>query len=316
MEEDKFKFENTNEFNIILINPTNIDSIDWKDKNYIDKLLELDSYKIIKTNPDNFVEILSDSLISKFKDRDNNEVKTQVIFEMPDYIFELLYVDNTKESNGKINIEVNGKVVGQVNGKIEGDTIVETEKNGIATLLNTNGDIIYGNALLLKTYLPSLSKQMLIVDTDINDVKSILDSRVKTNVVIYDSEWSDTVVIGNMEEFAKNFFEDSYIKLEIPFLLHNINIWYETCDGCSKTLCGNILDKPIYKCIWFTMITDEYRGSITLKEVNKIINISKHLEFPFNSKSEWLIEEDDDYSRKVIKNKYRILDLAYNELVK
>jgi hypothetical protein len=314
MEEENFIFENTNEFNIIIINPTNIDSIDWKDKNYIEKLLELDSYTIINTKPDTFVEILSDTLISKFKDRDNNEVKTQVIFEMPDYIFELLYVDNTKSSDGKINVEVNGKVVGQVEG--DADTIVETEKNGIATLLNTNGDVVYGNALLMKTYIPSLSKQMLIVDTDINDVKTILESRVKTNIVVYDGEWSDSVAIGNIEEFAKNFFEDAYIKLEIPFLLHNINIWYETCDGCSKTLCGNILDKPIYKCIWFTIITDEYRGSITLKEVNKIINISKYLEFPFNSKSEWLGEEEDDYNRKVIKNKYRILDLAYNELVK
>ncbi len=61
------------------------------------------------------------------------------------------------------------------------------------------------------------------------------------------------------------------------------------------------------------MITDEYRGSIYLDEVKKIINISNIMNFPFNPKSEWLNNEKDEFSRKVIKNKYKILDLAYHE---
>ena len=38
------------------------------------------------------------------------------------------------------------------------------------------------------------------------------------------------------------------------------------------------------------------------------------MDFPFNAKKEWLDDEKDEFSRKVIKNKYKILDLAYNEL--
>ena len=186
--------------------------------------------------------------------------------------------------------------------------------NNIASLLNTNGNKVYGNAFLIKTHVPSLSKSILITNTIINNIKEILDNRVKTNIVIYDGEWSNKIVIGNLDDFAKSFFDEEFKKFETPFLLHNINIWYELCDGFSTKICGKILERPIYKCFWFTMITDEYRGSIYLNEVTKIIEISNKIDFPFNAKKEWIDDEKDEFSRKVIKNKYKILDLAYHEL--
>ena len=39
------------------------------------------------------------------------------------------------------------------------------------------------------------------------------------------------------------------------------------------------------------MNTDEFRGSLSLDEVQKIIKISHHLEFPYTTKDEWIIDE-------------------------
>lgn len=286
---NQLKFENSDNFNVILIKPDKIDHLNWFDDNYTLNIIELNCYEIINTDKNNFLEIISEKLnLKKFENKSDLEVTTQVICEIPQYIYELIYINDLTEKDDEIN--------------------------NVASLLNTNDNKIYGNAFLIKTYVPSLSKSILITDIIIYNIKDILDSRVKTNLVIYDGEWSNKIVTGNLEDFAKSFFDDEYKKFETSFLLHNINIWYELCDGCSTKLCGNILERPIYKCIWFTMITDEYRGSIYLNEVEKIINISNKINFPFNPKKEWIDEETDEYSRKVIKNKYKVLDLAYYEL--
>ena len=58
--------------------------------------------------------------------------------------------------------------------------------------------------------------------------------------------------------------------------MHNINIWYTTAIDGNKTLCGTLVDKYVDKCIWFTMKSDEYRGNLTLDEVNKIIYLSNN----------------------------------------
>lgn len=287
--DSQLTFENNDDFDIILIKPDTIDHLDWFHENYTLDLIKLDCYEIINANKNNFLEIISKKLnLEKFKDKTNLEVTTQVIFEMPYYIYELIYVNELTEKDDIIN--------------------------NVASLLNTNENKIYGNAFLMKTFIPSLSKSILITNVAISHIKEILDNRVKTNIVIYDGEWSNKIVSGNLEEFAKSFFDEEFKKFETPFLLHNINIWYEPCDGCSTKICGKILERPIYKCFWFTMITDEYRGSIYLDEVKKIIDVSNKMVFPFNAKKEWIDDEKDEFSRKVIKNKYKILDLAHYEL--
>jgi hypothetical protein len=282
-------FENENNFDILLIKPCSIEHLNWSDPNYVEQLLKLDCYTIINTNSENFIDCLTESLeLIKHKDKPNLEVKTQVICDCPNYLFEILYIENLTESE---------------------DTL-----NEVGTLINTNGEKLYGNILFLKTYLPSLSKSMVLDNASLPDIHFILDNRANTKIVIYDDEWSNVIVRGNMDDYAKTFFDEPYVKCEIAFLLYNINIWYETCDGCSTKICGNILNKPIYKCLWFTMLTDEYRGSITLEEVQKIISVSKQMDLPFTAKNEWIEDEKDQYKRDVVKNKYRVLDMAYNEL--
>lgn len=302
MDENKLKFENKNDFQLLLIKPCygehnlsdeniskiqSIDKLNFNSETYTDDIIKIDAYEDVLCNSDIFIDIITDKLlIDKYNKDSNIEVESQVISEIPNYIYELLYIKNINKDQEPFN--------------------------EIASLLNTNDDKIYGNALLMKTYIPSLSNSILIDNCILDNIKSILDSRVNTNIVIYDSEWSNKIVKGHLEDFANEFFDGNYSKCEIPFLLHNINIWYEICEGCSNTTCGKILEKPIYKCFWFTMITDNFRGNLYLDEVTKIINISNKLDFPFNAKAEWIDEETDEYGRKIIKNKYKILDLANN----
>ena len=297
--EKQLIFENINYFNVILIKPYDIDDLDWNDSNYTNDIIELDCYKILNVNSDNFI----DNIIKELNIETFSEIKSQIICEMPNYIYEIIYIQN--DDNNSQNFLI----------------------NNIASLLNTNCEKIYRNAILMKTYIPSLSKSILIKDCTLNDIKYILDSRVKTNIVLYDNnlnKFNNNIVIGDIELFAKQYFTDDYKKLEIPFLLHNINIWYQLCEfclldnkikcKCINNLCGKILETPIYKCIWFTMITDDYRGSLYLDEVLKIINISNKMSYPYNVKPEWLNDEKDEFNRPVIKNKYKILDFVSTEL--
>jgi len=287
MDENKLKFENKDDFQLILIKPCSINDLDFYSNTYTNDIIKIDTYENIICNSDNFIDTITDKLlISKYNSHKSIQVETQVISEIPNYIYELLYIQNITKENEPLN--------------------------EIASLLNTNDEKIYGNAILMKTYIPSLSNSIVIVNCLLEHIKNILDSRINTNIVVYDCNWSDKIIKGPLEEFAEEFFDGKYLKLEIPFLMHNINIWYELCDGCSISLCGKILEKPIYKCFWFTMITDNYRGNLYLTEVNKIIKLSNKLEFPFNAKPEWLEDETDEYGRKIIKNKYKILDLVNN----
>jgi hypothetical protein len=287
---DKIVLENKNNFNFLTIGLNDISSLNWADPKYIDKILELNIYSIITTKSEEFLNDIVKYLdVNKYNEKGDSMIETQLIAEFPEYIYEMLYINNVEKK--------------------------DEYKNDLGSLLITNGEKIFGNIVILKTYLPNNSDNMIFVDTIKEDVKTILDNRIKTKLVIYDGDWSEQVVVGNLEDYAKEFFDDTFLKLEIPFLKHNINIWYEKLEGCKHDVCGKILEKPIYKCLWFTMISDEYRGSISLNEVKKIIALSYKLNFPYEPKKEWDNNEKDEYGRNKIKNKYRILEKAYQELL-
>jgi hypothetical protein len=284
----KFNFENTTEFNMLLINVNSLESLKWSDNDYLDKIINLNLYKLIETIPDNFLNNIVEYLdVNKFNEKSNVMVETQIVAEFPEFIYEIIFLNNIPKE--------------------------DINKNDLATMLITNGDTIYGNVLLMKTKLPVDNKQMIIINSDTSDIKFILENRINTKIVTFDDEWEEKIVIGSLDDYAKTFFEnESYLKYEFPFLSHNINIWYQKLDGGNNVnICGKILEKPIYKCLWFTMISDEYRGSLSLNEVKKIIELSYDLNYPYKPYDEWICEEKDQYDRKVIKNKYRVLEMAF-----
>jgi hypothetical protein len=288
MEEYKVKMENNNFFDCLIIKSSKINHLNWADPNYTSNLMKENIFEIIKTNNDNFVEFLSVNLNVNNYSTQNLIVKTEIISEEPNNVYELMYVDleNEKEYNKEENL------------------------NEMASLVNTNGEKIYSNAILFKNYIPSLTDSMYLCDISKKDLENILYNRVHTKIVCYNEKWKEEIIKGDLNIFANDFFDDEYKKIEIPFLMHNINIWY--MEGYEyERPCGNLINKNIEKCIWFTMKNEEYRGNLTLDEVKKIICLSEKLS-DYKTPEELLEEKNDSLGRKIINNKYKVLDYMYN----
>jgi hypothetical protein len=290
---EKIIMEKNENFDCLVIKTGSISNLGWSDPNYTKKIIQLDLFDLITVNQDNFFEVLVSKLnIKAYSDIKNLSVKNEIVAEEPYYLYELLYVDLEKETKYHTNENI----------------------NELASLINTNGDKIYSNAILFRNYLPSLSDSMILTTVTKTDLERILFERVHTKVVLWDDTFMEDFVIGDLNEYAKVFFSGEYFEmLEIPFLMHNINIWYQvdsTGGLVGEKVCGNIIKKPIEKCIWFTMKSDEYRGNLTIDEVNKIIYLSKILS-NYQTPSEYTEEKNDTLGRKIIYNKYKVLDHMY-----
>jgi len=286
----EIKMENTTDFDVLIINKGKLEGLEWNDPNYIAKIFKLNLCTIFTMNKDNFLLNVGKILeTDKYYDT-NTTVMNEIIGEEPYYMYELLYVDLTKHPK------------------------YHTDTNDLATLVNTNSEKIYTNAIVLKTYLPPLSDSMKFESVSCEDLQRVLYHRGYTKVVLYRNYEYVQENISNLEEFAETFFEgEFYKKTELAFLSHNINIWYvPSIEEKEKTVCGNLINEPVEKCIWFTMNTNTIRGNITLTEVKKIIFLSTKLD-SYNPNIDWTDMKLDKLGRLIIKNKYRILDEKYNE---
>jgi len=289
---DKIKMENNNDFEVLVVKPGSIQSVSWMDPNYSNRLVELDLFQSVTTNQNNFFEVISVNLdVNKYTVKELY-VKNEIIGEEPYYLYEMIYIDLEKEPQYH----------------------TDENSNEFASLLNINGDKVYSNAIIFKNYLPPLTDSMYLESVTKNDIARLLRKRVHTNIVTcYEGKWVECECVGDLNNFAEHFFEDEkYEKIEIPFLMHNINIWFTTALDGDKTLCGTLVKQPIDKCIWFTMKTDEFRGNLTLDEVNKIIYSPKKLS-NFMTPSDLTEEKIDYLGRKIIYNKYKVLDLLFNK---
>lgn len=285
------KFENKNDFEILVISPNNIESYDYNNPGYVTKLVNENFNKIVKVSPENFMEkIASNFEINKFSGEDRNIV-TQVFYDKPEYFYEILFLDvRTKEHK------------------------IPENENQFASMINTQGEKIYGNAIIIKTFIPNKdNKSMLFSKMGKSDLFEIIDSRANTKVVVYeDGQFREEVVRGDMDVFCKNLFEEDFFKkIELSFLYHNLNVWYCPSEYGTE-LSNKLIPGKIEAAVFFTKICEEYRGNITLDEVKKIVELSKTLE-NFGLEKRWIEEEKDDLGRRVIKNKYKVLEYAWRE---
>jgi len=285
------KFENTTNFDIIIIGPNDIDSFDYNNPGYATKLVNENFNRVVHTSPDNFIETVSDNLdVNKYEEGDRNAI-TQVFYDKPEYFYEMMFLDiKTDKFKTKEN------------------------ENQFATMLNLENEKIYGNVIILKTYIPNdKEKSMTFSDISKDDLFEIIDSRVNTKVVIFeDGEFREDIVRGDLDIYCKNLFEeDHFQKKDLMFLNHNLNIWYLK-NEYGTILSEKLISGKIEYAVFFSMKSDDYRGNITLDEVKKIVELSKSLEH-FGLKPEWVSEEKDNLNRNIIKNKYKVLNYAWKE---
>lgn len=285
------KILNQKPFQILLIEPGSISKLDWNNPNYLQTLISMPFIKSYETEADLFFNKLED-LLQIGSDGTNFHLMTEMIADEPNYNYEIIYVDTLNKKSGM-------------------------EFNELASMLHVNNEIVKGNCVIIKNYIPTLDisgNTMSFSDMTSSELYKILRRRGFTTVVTWEDDWKEEEFYGDIENYAKKFFEDEYYhKFEISFLKHNLNIWYTKSEYGKKNVCGNLIDCLIDKCFIFTKLTDTIRGYITKDEVNKILKLSTVLKLPYQVDNKWLEEEKDEFDRKIIKNKYRILDNVYQE---
>lgn len=306
---EKVEFESNVPFDCMVVRPGSIEMISWADKDYLEKLLSLDIYDMIHTTPENFMEVLATHLGANNYKIPNLSVKTEIIAEERvetncSYVYQMLYFD--LEKNPEFHKKEN--------------------ENEMAKLLSTDYEAttsIYSNAIIFKNKLMSLSDSMTLVSVTKENIINILKERINTKVVCYDMDmnyFKEDNILGDINNYAKKFFDEDYKKAEFGFLMHNINVWYteaiyyppRTMDRHDATIFEKLKNKKIDRCIWFTMKSDEYRGNLTLDEVNKIIYLSNKLETYITPK-EYTDSKKDSMGRNIVYNKYKVLDSIYNK---
>lgn len=287
---EEMKMENEGEFQIVVIKPNNIENFDYNLPNYMEEITNQDFFEEIKVRQENFQNKIAECL--RIKQFNGKQVDTNTFYEEKGYIYELMFLNLTKEQQSD-----------------------ETE-NQLASLMDINGEKLYGYVMIFKTHIPVDSNKMVFCDLCVKDIAKIMNERANTKLVLYEEEqWREEGVKGPIDDFGDKFFEeDKYHikKIEFAFLRHNINIWYTKSEYGEDKVCGKLLDERIDKCMWFSMATDTVRSHLTLDEVKKIIKLSEVLE-DYNTKNEMIKEERDSYNRNILKTKHRILEIMYNK---
>jgi hypothetical protein len=289
---EKVNMDDNELIECLIIKQGLIKEISWKDPNYINRIFELGYIESVIVNGKTFLDTLAKGLqVNNYK-ISNMSAKTEIVGEEPYYVYELTYIDleNEKQYHTDENI------------------------NDIANLISINGDKIYSNAILFRNHIPSLTNEMRLCNITKEDLKRFLHKRGNNTIIIGDSfedKFIEDSIIGELEPYAKKYFEgDPYKKIELSFLMHNINIWY-TIGITENKICGNLINqKYIDKCIWFTMRTDTFRDNLTLDEVKKIITLSLKLD-NYQTPLQFTEEKNDDMGRKIIYNKYKVLDQLF-----
>lgn len=288
MDANSLRLKNEQDFSILVIKNNKLDDLDWKHMDYINKIMEKDFVKFQKLNPKKYMEEVTKYL--NLKEEGYHNIQVNSFCEQREYIYEILYNNLTEE------------------------LLQKNEYNELATLLAVNGEKVYGDAIVLKTCVPENNSNMYYENLTEDDIKTIFYDRVNTNVVTYsDDTYINQNVKGSIDEFAKDFFEGEYYKtLEIPFLSHNINIMYLPFEYGEENVCGKLIEGKIEKCIWFSMINDQYSLNLYKDEVEKIIHLSNVLK-KYEIDDEIIKEEFDDLNRKILKTRNRVLNLMYNK---
>jgi hypothetical protein len=299
MEGNNIHFENKEPFSALVITPNKIEERNWASSTYLQDLTNDSFCKYITVNPstEDYLKFLEESLDLKGLTEYYKEepcIKMQVIHESSDYVYEIMYFD-----------------MDQGPGKL---------LNEFATLLNINNDKIIGNAIVTRSYVSSTDSKMHLDNITPEIIQQMLFKRANTTVVIYDSDdevYKETLVMGSMDDYAEIFFDEKKFqikKLELPFLKHNVNIWYTEDKYGNLDVCGNLLEETcrVDKMIVFSYWSDDIRDSFSLDEFKKIVYLSKKLT-EYITPYEYTTEEKDELGRNIIKNKYRVLNKIYEK---
>ena len=284
-----------NNFELLIIKPNMIDHLDYNKVDYISELTKMNCYETVESNEEDIGIVFA-----KYLNQDNYiacNAQTNICYETKDYLYEICYLDIPKE-------------------KKNNDTI-----NQLATLLDITNEQIFGNAILIKTYLPISSSEMKIISSNKDDIKTILESRVNHKGVFIDTDKSlKQLTYRDLKVKLRELFDEemeALSKIEIPFLKHNFIMFYnkDSLDE-ENTIVRDIAQKKINGEVFIiSMVTNTLFTDILVDEVKKMLDISKFGESAWKSNPDDDKEERDEKNRIIIKSKYRILYNRHNQLL-
>lgn len=283
--------EGNSSFRVLIINPNNIENFDWRDPNYLNYIMNM---SIFENKEFKHQELAYNIGLTFGADKNSAvDLNTLIIGEDKNHLYEMLWNEPSKENKN------------------------EKQKNGIGKLLHLESKDIYGKVLLLKTNLPEDNYDNILVDCKKCDLYDLLFMRANHVSVLYDGdEWKEIKWCGDFDKWLDDVFDgDKYKQVELAFLKHNINIHYIPSTSDYGIELPNLINGKVDRCLFSTKITSQFWGNISLAEVNKILDISK-LTDNTDVDTEMIKEEKDKFGRFLRKNKYRILNLVWDKLVK
>jgi hypothetical protein len=288
LSKEEIKMDNSANFLAMLIKPNEISKYDFNSSTYLEDIFK-NNYEIFEIEPENFMETIGTKLkVNEFKIENKvNTLKNNVFYHDQNNLYEILFINFVEKQFQNNNV------------------------NELASLINIEGDQIYGYAIILKTSIPVENLEMKFVDIKLEDIINCLSIRKEPLAVIMEDGEYYEQRIGDIDIFALKFFGDEYYeKKELGILQHNLNLWYSKSDYGEKL--NNILNVKVDKCIFFSFQYQNYRCDITLDEVKKLIKLADKDIMTVDEKL--LKEEKDNFGRIIIKNKFRILNITYNNI--
>ena len=284
-----------NNFELLIIKPNMINHLDYNKVDYISELTKMDCYESVTTNEEDIGIIFA-----KYLNTENYiacNAQTNICYETANYLYEICYLDIPKE-------------------KKNNDTL-----NQLGSLLDITNEQIFGNAILIKTYLPISSSDMKIVTSDKDDIKLILESRVNHKGVFIDTDKTlKQISYRDLKVKLRELFDEeieNLSKIEIPFLKHNFIMFYnkDSLDEENKIVKDIAQTKINGEVFIISMVTNTLFTDILVDEVQKMLDISRFGESAWKSNPEDDKEERDQKNRIIIKSKYRILYSKHNQLL-
>lgn len=270
-------------FTILSIPPSDLSNIDYNDPSYVNNILG--NLSVHKLTSDKFLEGIA--MYSKIKDYPNcHNMETEIIGFNNKYVFEMTFLTFDE------NIDVSNY-----------------PKNDIGTLLNIEGKNIIGTCLIFKSLVSDEDYSMRLDNISVNDIGGLLESRKSPKMILYDmGDWVEEKVT-NVENLKKNFFDDTIKELDLEFMNYNLKILYTESPYGEKPI-SEILDKKIENMIIYSIYGNMIDG-FSLDELKKIrYLISKKI---MDVDKDIIEHEKDEFGRKIIKTKYRLLNLMYKK---
>jgi len=276
-------------FKCLLVRRNDISNLRPDDPDYRNMICGLDIYESVECNSENFFDIMADKMELRSLNR-NFSLNTQEIWVDENYIYEMIHMDLDLKD---LPVEI---------------------YNGVANVLKRDYQHIFGNILLLKTYIPPNDDINKIVDFTKSDLNVLLENRVKHIGVKIDDD-------GEMEEFTwyyepdkiiNDFFSAEEKKIECMFLNHNLVIYYTKGE---KSGLEKLIDDKYNEVIIMTKVSEEHYGNVRLWEIKLILELLK-TECPLETPEEWIKPNDElkeklDMERRTFRfNKFKALEIG------